>query len=177
MDTRGASSAEYADDATTGGIPPSCLFLQSGANNEASPQTTLPHRGPIHTGNQRANGDDAGERGYPGGTQTHVNTWATLSGPKQRSPGLVYEIPCTDCRITYISETKNFPERIRQHRNDEHSFNAARNALAEHRKKLYHRINFDAARVIETEGSYSKRQFLESRHIQSTPENIQRCLY
>ena len=68
----------------------------------------------------------------------------------------------------------NFPERLRQHRNDVRKFDRQRSALAEHSEVNDHRITFDNSRVVDCEVNYHKRLFVESWHIQATPGNVNR---
>lgn len=81
--------------------------------------------------------------------------------PKERSLSVVYTIPCAECPATYTSET-NFPERIRQHKNDVRKFDSERSDIAEHYDTLDHRIDFANAHVVDTEPNFRRSLFLES---------------
>ncbi|KAH8023953.1 hypothetical protein HPB51_020216 [Rhipicephalus microplus] len=96
--------------------------------------------------------------------------------PRELHPGVVYKVSCSGCPACYIGESKCFPERMRQHKNDVGKMEVQRSALAEHCEKHDHKIDLDGASVIETERNLGKRLLLESWHIQHTPANVNRSL-
>lgn len=75
-------------------------------------------------------------------------------------------------RITYISETKNLPEGIRQHKNNVRKQNKECSAVAEHCEFTDHKTKFSRTAILEKETSWRKRLFLESWHIQRTPRSL-----
>lgn len=50
----------------------------------------------------------------------------------ERHPGVIYRITCQDCHASYIEETGNFKQRIKQQQNDVAKGHTTANALAEH---------------------------------------------
>ncbi|XP_075746641.1 uncharacterized protein LOC142804027 [Rhipicephalus microplus] len=96
--------------------------------------------------------------------------------PRELHPGVVYKVSCSGCPACYIGESKCFPERMRQHKNDVRKMEVQRSALAEHCEKHDHKIDLEGASVIETERNLGKRLLLESWHIQHTPANVNRSL-
>ena len=78
---------------------------------------------------------------------------------------VVYEVPCKDCECSYIGETgRNLQKRLTEHkaavrRGDRN------NGIAVHAWDHDHRVDWEAARVLEQEPRYWKRQTLEAIHI------------
>lgn len=93
---------------------------------------------------------------------------------KDKFPGVVYVIPCADCRYVYVGETGNFKTRLKQHMNDVQKRHVASNALAEHCAATSHKINWEKSRVIAKERNHSSRLYLESLIIQTTAHTLNR---
>lgn len=91
---------------------------------------------------------------------------------RERFPGVVYKIPCTDCTHVYIGETGNFKRRLREHCNDVKNRKVTSNALAEHVVSTGHAINWEDASVIATEKKLFPRLHLESLFIQTTAHTL-----
>lgn len=93
---------------------------------------------------------------------------------KEKFPGVVYRIPCADCNQVYIGETGDFGKRIKQHSYDVKTKHVATNALAEHAVSTSHDIDWDSAKIIGKEKNKTARLHLESLHIQTTDNTLNR---
>ncbi|KAM7295057.1 uncharacterized protein ISCGN_024562 [Ixodes scapularis] len=93
---------------------------------------------------------------------------------RERAQGLVYRVPCADCPVAYVGETKNFPDRIRRHKYDVRKKDIEASALAEHEQKTGHSFSLDETQIVATEGHWRKRLHLESWFIQMTSKNVNR---
>jgi hypothetical protein len=90
---------------------------------------------------------------------------------------VVYSVPCENCPIRYIGQTKqSLGNRLIQHsdaciNSSKTSLRAlkedkkADNGLALHHKKTGHFFDFENVQVLEKEGNYWKRIILEGIHI------------
>ncbi|XP_064469880.1 uncharacterized protein LOC135384612 [Ornithodoros turicata] len=52
----------------------------------------------------------------PVSTLGHLIPRQTDCRPKEKAQGLIYKIPCSQCLASYIGETKNFTQRLQQHK-------------------------------------------------------------
>ena len=89
-------------------------------------------------------------------------------------PNVVYSIPCKDCPATYVGQTsRQLLTRIQEHRRAVTNCDVATSAIAEHAWNEDHHVDWDAAKVINTETNLHRRLILESWHIhkQSCPLN------
>ena len=88
---------------------------------------------------------------------------------------LVYQVPCRDCSIVYIGQTK----RDLKSRLDEH-IRAIKNqrpdlsALCKHSITLDHIISRTETKILEMENDYRKRLSFESWHINAKPHVMNR---
>ena len=87
--------------------------------------------------------------------------------PELKMKNVIYEVPCQDCTSVYIRETG----RCLQVRLTEHKAAVRRcdrkNGIATHTWDQDHRVNLEAARVIQSEPFYWKRRVLEALSIKS----------
>ncbi|KAG0418165.1 hypothetical protein HPB47_005082, partial [Ixodes persulcatus] len=93
---------------------------------------------------------------------------------RERAQGLVYRVPCADCPVAYVGETKNFPDRIRRHKYDVKKKDTEASTLAEHEQKTGHSFSLDETQIVATERHWRKRLHLESWFIQTTSKNANR---
>lgn len=94
--------------------------------------------------------------------------------PKDAFPGVVYKIPCVDCKSVYIGETGNFRQRMCQHQNDVAKKKVTSDALAEHAATTDHTIDWTNVSIIGKERNWKSRPYLESLEIQSTKQTLNR---
>ncbi|KAH8037959.1 hypothetical protein HPB51_019311 [Rhipicephalus microplus] len=85
-----------------------------------------------------------------------------------RTAGVVYKIPFTECFSLYVGETKNLPERLKQHANDVRKLYKEHNAVAEHAETLDHWINFEATAILESDPNWRRRV----RHLNSSSQGM-----
>ena len=90
--------------------------------------------------------------------------------------GVVYNIPCHDCPLTYVGQTKNsLRTRLGQHRTALSHMQPEKSALAEHALTEHHSIDWGKATVLSQETNWRKRLFLESFHSQRKAPVLNRC--
>ena len=90
--------------------------------------------------------------------------------PELKKKGVVYKIPCRDCKFGYIGEMG----RSQQKRITEHKYavktNDRKNSIAVHAWDMGHQPDWDAAEILAIESHYQKRWVLEAIWIQKTPQ-------
>lgn len=91
-----------------------------------------------------------------------------------RFPEVICKTLCKDCYASGIGETENFKRRIQQRRNDVRKGNVSLNASAHHHFTSNHGIDWHCASTVTTEKRPSTRLPLESVHIQTTKNAINR---
>ena len=79
----------------------------------------------------------------------------------EKMSGVVYEIPCADCPLLYVGQTKNWLKtRIGQHMRDIKNQKLT-SALAQHSVSMGHDIDFDGVKVIYKKRLLRERLFFE----------------
>ena len=94
-------------------------------------------------------------------TLMHVKTTVL----KERKQGVVYEVPCKECRSVYVGETGwNLQERIKEHRYavKRHDMN---NGISVHAWEKNHAVDWSEAKVRTLEQITWRRKILEAIHI------------
>ena len=90
-----------------------------------------------------------------------------------RKQGVVYEIPCSSCNLTYIGETKrSFHTRLAEHKADVRKNRHQNTALANHAYENNHEMNWDKFKILALESNWHKRKFIESFYINSNRHSI-----
>ena len=91
--------------------------------------------------------------------------------PEENRRDIVYQIACRDCESSYIGETgRTLKKRITEHkaavrRGDKN------NGVAVHTWEQQHHVNWEGAKVINSEQHYTKRRVLEAIWIHKTKIN------
>ena len=95
--------------------------------------------------------------------------------PTEELAGVVYEVPCAECRATYVGQTSRCLEkRMKEHRKAVESGDCANSALAEHMWSHHHLVDWENMRVLEQEPRLYHRLTLESIHIRSHLNTLNR---
>ena len=86
--------------------------------------------------------------------------------PKEKKREVVYEVPCKECHLTYIGETKRtLKVRIGEHKQAAKQGDP-RNGIAVHAHQSQHAIDWDGAKVKRSVSGYWKSRTTEAIHIQ-----------
>jgi hypothetical protein len=82
--------------------------------------------------------------------------------PLMDQSNVVYNIPCTDCDLSYIGQTSQYlKNRIYQHKNG-----SRRTAVYIHQEEPpRHKLDFDDVQILQRQKHTFKREFLEMLHI------------
>ena len=101
----------------------------------------------------------------PARTLRQILTKVKTRIPQEKQTGVVYEIPCSDCREVYVGETK----RTLKVRKSEHRQAIRRgdqkNGIAVHVQKTDHHINWEGATVKRRESGFWQRRTAEAIQI------------
>ncbi len=90
--------------------------------------------------------------------------------------GVVYNIPCDDCSLTYVGQTKNsLRTRLSQHQAALKHLQTEKSALAEHAVIADHTIAWNKASVLSQERNHRRRLFLETFFSQRNAPVLNRC--
>ena len=114
--------------------------------------------------------------------RTHSTLRQQLGHPKDsvchlQRPNVVYSVPCQDCEAPNVGQTgRQLATRMDEHWRAVANCDTVASAIAEHAWSSDHRIDWDAAEVLETEVNLHRRLVLESWHIhkQNCPLNRER---
>lgn len=89
--------------------------------------------------------------------------------PVLQESGLVYKIPCSNCDVSYIGQTKQLlRKRVSQHRND----GGELTALKHHQRELGHQFNFNQVEILCREGKLFPRLVREMIEILKHGESV-----
>ena len=99
------------------------------------------------------------------------NIGSILNKHKEKSDvfqkaGVVYCIPCKDCHLKYIGETKRkFITRKKEHQRDIKNSKTEASALSKHAISTNHTIDWNNSEILCMECDFYKRRFIESFYI------------
>jgi len=103
-----------------------------------------------------------------------------LVRPKDRIPvnettGVVYQVPCASCPATYVGQTgRRLDQWLRDHRRAVESGDCANSALAEHAWGHHHPVDWCNTEVLDHHPDIHQRLVLESVHIRSQSDPLNR---
>jgi len=87
---------------------------------------------------------------------------------KGEQGGIVYSVPCMNCEVVYIGETrKKLQERPKQHKDDVR-LKRDRNAIYKHVQEEAHDIDCERAEILEQDERMLVRKWKETRRIKET---------
>jgi len=95
---------------------------------------------------------------------------------KLMKTNIIYKIPCQNCNLSYIGQTKQFlADRIKQHSSNCTSKTEGQNkktALSIHSTQENHKFNFDEVKILHNEENWFKRNIVESIYILKNMDNV-----
>ena len=95
--------------------------------------------------------------------------------PTEELAGVVYQIPRAGCPATYVGQTgRCLSKRMKEHQKVVESGDCANLALAEHAWSHHHPVDWNNVRVLEQQPHLYHRLTLESIHIRSHPNTLNR---
>ena len=99
------------------------------------------------------------------GTLRQTLTRVKTARPEMKKKEVIYEVPCMDCEKSYIGETgRSLQKRLTEHKGAVRRGDS-KNGIAVHVQKHDHRVNWEAAKVIDQEQRYWPRRIREALHI------------
>ena len=108
----------------------------------------------------------------PARTLRQILTKVKTRIPQEKQTGVVYEIPCSDCREVYVGETKRtLKVRMSEHRQAIHRGDQ-KNGIAVHVQKTDHHINWEGATVKRRESGFWQRRTAEAIQIRMRSPNM-----
>jgi len=79
---------------------------------------------------------------------------------------VVYKIECSDCKATYIGQTKRqLGTRIKEHKQNINKKSDSQTIITEHIVNNNHRMDWNNTKIIDTETNYNRRLISECIHI------------
>ena len=95
--------------------------------------------------------------------------------PFQQKAGVIYRIPCNGCPRVYVGQTgRTLAQRLKEHKRALVSGHLAQSAVAEHAAEESHDIDWEGATVMDVQQQYHQRCLLESWHIRSELNTMNR---
>ena len=95
--------------------------------------------------------------------------------PLQLKAGVIYRIPCNGCPSMYVGQTGGtLAQRLKEHKRAIVSGHLAQSVVAEHAAQESHYIDWEGVTVIDVRQQYHQRCLLESWHIRSELNTMNR---
>jgi hypothetical protein len=86
---------------------------------------------------------------------------------------VVYRIPCLDCNVTYVGQTKRqLNTRLKEHKQNINKNLNSLSVVSEHRLKTGYNFDWNNTKILDTEINYNKRLISESLHIKRQRNSI-----
>src|SRR5690606_35254748 len=85
---------------------------------------------------------------------------------KWKQANLVYEVPCSQCNVSYIGETsRRLEDRLKEHRKAVQTADVRNSVLAEHVASMGHLPDWEATKVLRKCSGYFERKWAEAVEI------------
>ena len=90
----------------------------------------------------------------------------------ERKRGVVYDVPCKECKETYVGETKRtLRVKLGEHKQAVKKSNP-KNGIAVHAHETQREINWNGPEVKKMEANYWKRRTFEAIQIEASSETM-----